>query len=70
MYPKKLTFKEPPFGIVTIQKGQFGYLKKTNTRLGRDKDGKIYFIINANSGKDKLKYVEDDKNNCVFNLKI
>ncbi len=60
---KVLTFKEPPFGIVTIGEGQLGYIKKTNIRLRRNIKGNIYFPI-----KGDKRYVQDPNDEKTFNL--
>jgi len=62
--PNKITFQSPPFAVVTIQKGQFGYKKQTNARLGRDNNGNIYFHIY----NGKYKYIQDENNPNVFHL--
>jgi hypothetical protein len=47
MLQPTLTFTTPPFGIVTVKKGQLGYIKKTNIRLRRSKKYGTYFPIKA-----------------------
>jgi len=59
-FPSKITFSSPPFGIVIIKKGQFGYKKKTSIRLKRNKDGDTYFVAKS------TKYIQDPKNMRIF----
>ena len=61
-YPSRIKFTEPPFGVVTIQVGQFGYEKMTKIRLKRDKKG-IFFET-----KDGKIYREDMDDICAFIL--
>ena len=62
MLQSVLTFQSPPFGIITIQKGQLGYKRQTRIRL-RSKKGQIYFKI-----KGGKKYVQDPNNGKKFHL--
>jgi hypothetical protein len=61
-FPRKLTFTQPPFGIVLIQNGKLGYKRDTRTRLGIDKEGRVFFMAK------KQKYVQNILNKKVFML--
>jgi hypothetical protein len=62
--PKTITFKNPPFGVVTVQKDQLGYLRKTGIRLRRDKKrDEIFFPV-----KNGRRYIQDSLDDKKFNL--
>ena len=55
-----ISFREPPFGMITVQKGQFGYKRKTRIRLKRDKNGQVYFNL------ARRKYIQDPEDGRIF----
>jgi hypothetical protein len=58
----KLVFKEVPFGFITINKGQFGYIKQTTIRLKSNLKYGIHIIIKKNI------YIQNKQNPKIFNL--
>lgn len=62
LYPSTIKFNQPPCGIVTIQKGQFGYERKTRIRLAKDIKS-IYFET-----KHSKIYREDPNNSSIYYL--
>lgn len=62
--PHRISFPNPPFGMVTFRKGDYTYKRRTNVRLRRRKsDGAIWFRI-----KSKYRYVQSPSNERVFIL--
>ena len=44
--PETINFPQPPWGVVTVQKGQLGYKRLTRIRLRRHRPtGTLYFPI-------------------------
>lgn len=62
--PHRIVFTNPPFGMVTFQKGEYTYKRLTRVRLRhRKSDGAIWFLL-----KSKYKYVQDPSHECIFRL--
>jgi hypothetical protein len=60
-----LTFQTPPSGIVTFQKGQMDYAKKTSIRLKRNTKHGIHF-----RSKNRNLYIQDKNDGKIFHLQM